>query len=129
MVGVNWATKPLDIKAVAGNYFYALYLRQDRTRQLAVVDIADPRNPAIVGDLLEDNGVALHSLAINEAATRVYTLGVWPSPQRSGTHGYLYVIDVEDPSQPTEIGRYIFPLRSEAGVSVSSVFGVGRIER
>ena len=114
----------LGDKAVAGNYFYALYLTQDRTRQLAVVDIADPRNPAIIGDLPEVNGVALHSLAINEAATRVYTLGVWPSPQRVGTHGYLYVIDVQDPSQPTEIGRYIFPLRSEAGVSVSSVFGV-----
>ena len=122
--GGELGDKPLDIKAVAGNYFYALYLRPDRTRQLAVVDIADPRNPAIIGDLPEVNGVALHSLAINEAATRVYTLGVWPSPQSNGTHGYLYVIDVEDPSQPTEIGRYIFPLRSEAGVSVSSVFGV-----
>ena len=116
--------KPLDIKAVAGNYFYALYLTQSRKRQLAVVDIADPSSPVIVGDWPEENGVALHSLAINEAATRVYTLGVWPSPQRIGTHGYLYVIDVQDPSQPTEIGRYIFPLRSEAGVSVSSVFGV-----
>ena len=122
--GGELGDKPLDIKAVAGNYFYALYLTPDRTRQLAVVDIADPRNPVIVGDLPEDNGVALHSLAINEAATRVYTLGVWPSPQRIGTHGYLYVIDVRDPSQPTEIGRYIFPLRSDPGVSLSSVFGV-----
>ena len=122
--GGELGDKPLDIKAVAGNYFYALYLTPGRTRQLAVVDIADPRNPAIIGDLPEVNGVALHSLAINEAATRVYTLGVWPSPQSRGTHGYLYVIDVQDPSQPTEIGRYIFPLRSEPGSSVSSVFGV-----
>ena len=122
--GGELGDKPLDIKAVAGNYLYALYLTRSRTRQLAVVDIADPRNPVIVGDLPEDNGVALHSLAINEAATRVYTLGVWPSPQSIGTHGYLYVVDVQDPSQPTEIGRYVFPLRSDAGVSVSSVFGV-----
>ncbi len=91
---------------------------------MAVVDIADPRNPVIVGDLPEDNGVALHSLALNEAATRVYALGVWPAPQSSSTHGYLYVIDVQDPSQPTEIGRYVLPLRGDPGVSVSSAFGV-----
>ena len=28
----------------------------------------------------------------------------------SSTHGYLYILDIQNPSQPTEIGRYVFPL-------------------
>jgi len=118
--------KPYDAKAVAGNYFYALYDRQARTTprdyfnedtRLAVVDISDPGNPVVVGDWQDNSEVWLMGLSVNQSGTRAYITGLWPPPySHSSTHGYLYILDIQNPSQPTEIGRYVFPLR---GVSSS----------
>ena len=114
--------KPYDAMAVAGNYFYALYNRPDRTRtgiqrfrfgdhRLAVADISDPGNPVVVGDWQDNNEVALMGLSVNQSATRAYITGQWPPPYHvESTHGYLYILDIQNPSQPTEIGRYVFPL-------------------
>ena len=114
------ADKPYDAMAVAGNYFYALYDRQARVTprdffnedtRLAVVDISDPGNPVVVGDWQDNSEVWLMGLSVNQSATRAYITGQWPPPYGfQSTHGYLYIIDIENPSQPTEIGRYVFPL-------------------
>ncbi len=118
--GGDLGDKPYDSKAVAGNYFYALYDGQVRaTRRavfnddtrLAVVDISDPRNPAVVGDWQDNSEVWLMGLSLNQSATRAYITGLWPPPYHfESTHGYLYILDIENPSQPTEIGRYVFPV-------------------
>ena len=112
--------KPYDAMAVAGNYFYALYDRHARVAprayfiedtRLAVVDISDPRNPVVVGDWQDNSEVFLMGLALNQSATRAYITGLWPPPYNlESTHSYLYILDIENPSQPTEIGRYVFPL-------------------
>ena len=106
--------KPLDSKAVAGSYFYTLYHEFDTrvSSRFAAVDISDPRNPVVVGDWQGDPDAGLLGLSLNEAGTRAYLTGVYPYPWGfSATHGYVYILDLQDPSQPTEIGRYIFPLR------------------
>ncbi len=99
-------TKPPDSKAVAGNYFYALYIDPtDQASHLAVVDISDPGNAVVVGDWQDNAEVQLMGLSLNQSATRAYITG-----RDQSTHGYLYVLDIQNPSQPTEIGRYVFPL-------------------
>ena len=104
--------KPPDSKAAAGNYFYTLYVdTSDRGNRLAVVDISDPGNPVVVGDWQDNGEVQLMGLSLNQSATRAYITGQWPPPfGDQSTHGYLYVLDIQNPSQPTEIGRYVFPL-------------------
>jgi hypothetical protein len=125
--------KPYDGMAVAGNYFYALYNNEasiitrggPRDARLAVVDISDPGNPVVVGDWQDNsdvnNDVWLIGLSLNESATRAYITGLWPHPyNHSSTHGYLYIVDIQNPSQPTEIGRYIFTLRgTPSSVSIA----------
>ena len=104
--------KPHLSKAVVGNHFFALYQPSGGDPRVAVVDISDPRSPVIVGDWQDDRDVALGSLTVNEAGTRVYLTGAWPRPWgQSATHFYLYVLDIQNPAQPTEIGRYVFPYR------------------
>ena len=111
--------KPYDSKAVAGNYFYALYNRKSTKfpgdYRLAVVDISDPGDPVVVGDWEDigdaSNDVWLIGLSLNESGTRAYITGLTPHPyNHSSTHAYLYVLDIQNPSQPTELGRYVFPL-------------------
>ena len=111
--------KPYDAMAVAGNYFYALYNRAPTKfpgdYRLAVVDISDPGNPVVVGDWEDigdaSNDVWLIGLSLNERGTRAYITGLTPHPYgSSSTHGYLYILDIQNASQPTEIGRYVFPL-------------------
>jgi len=119
--------KPYDAKAVAGNYFYALYEGKARPNprdykednRLAVVDISDPLNPEVVGDWQDNSEVWLMGLSVNQSGTRAYITGQWPPPYNyQSTHGYLYILDIQNPSQPVEIGRYVFPLRG----TISSVF-------
>ncbi len=120
--GGDLGDKPYDGKAVAGNYFYALYnmaatiINQERQdARLAVVDISDPGNPVVVGDWQDNsdvnNDVWLMGLSVNQSGTRAYVTGLWPPPYHfESTHGYLYILDIQNPSQPTELGRYVFPL-------------------
>ena len=118
--GGDLGDKPYDGKAVAGNYFYAIYNKAPTKfpgdYRLAVVDISDPRNPVVVGDWEDitdaSNDVWLLGLSLNQSATRAYITGLSPHPPgtNSSTHGHLYILDIQDPSQPTEIGRYVFPL-------------------
>ena len=128
--GGDLGGKPYDAKAVAGNYFYALYDGQSRTTprdlfnedtRLAVVDISDPRNPVVVGDWQDNSEVWLMGLSVNQSATRAYITGLWPPPYNfESTHGYLYILDIENPSQPTELGRYVFPvLGTPSSVSIA----------
>ncbi len=120
--------KPYDAMAVAGNYFYTHYDRGKRTyptnksnadTRIAVVDISDPGKPVVVGDLEDNTDVSsdvwLLGLSLNQSATRAYITGLLGDGSTtpygfSSTHGYLYILDIENPSQPTEIGRYVFPL-------------------
>ena len=79
---------------------------------MAVADISDPGNPVVVGDWQDDSEVWLIGLSLNESGTRAYITGLWPQPYHDqATHGYLYILDIQNPSQPTEIGRYVFPVR------------------
>ena len=120
--------KPYDATAVAGNYVYAIYNKSQtngptfqRTGfddHLAVVDISDPRNPVVVGDWQDDPGAWLAGVSLNESATRAYVTGfTGRSPDWVG-NGYLFVLDIQNPSQPTELGRYVFPSR-EVDVSIA----------
>ena len=121
---------PSDSKAVAGHYFYALYRQGPEHKgkddleeyyrniddHLAVVDLSDPRNPLIVGDWHDsDPGEQLIRLSINKAGTRAYVVGI-DVTQQNGGHGHtestLYVLDVQDPSAPSEIGRYVDPYQN-----------------
>ena len=126
--GGDLSDKPYDAMAAAGNYFYTLYDRGTRTSprnksnadtRLAVVDISDPRNPVVVGDWEDNTDVSsdvwLLGLSLNQSATRAYITGLLGDGSTtpygfSSTHGYLYILDIQNPSQPTEIGRYVFPL-------------------
>jgi hypothetical protein len=110
--------KPYDSKAVAGNYFFALYDASKRTHDferrgwedhLAVVDLSDPRNPIVVGDWHDDPAVWLSGVSLNESATRAYVTGFSGTAPSWVGNGYLYVLDVEDPTDPRELGRYVFP--------------------
>ncbi len=120
--GGDLGDKPYDGKAVAGNYFYALYNmeatiinQEHQDARLAVVDISDPGNPVVVGDWQDNsdvnNDVWLMGLSVNQSGTRAYITGLSPHPYiHSSTHGYLYILDIQNPSQPTELGRYVFEL-------------------
>ena len=126
--GGDLGDKPYDAMAAAGNYFYTLYDRGTRSTprnksnqdtRLAVVDASDPRNPVVVGDWEDNTDVSsdvwLMGLSLNQSATRAYITGLLGDGSttpygNSSTHGYLYILDIENPSQPTEIGRYVFPL-------------------
>ena len=132
--GGDLGDKPYDSSAAAGNYFYTLYDRgtrstprdkSDADTRLAVVDVSDPRNPVVVGDWEDNTDVSsdvwLLGLSLNQSATRAYITGLTPVPYgNSSTHGYLYILDIENPSQPTEIGRYVFPvLGTPSSVSIA----------
>ena len=126
--GGDLSDKPNDAEAVAGNYFYAIYdvtascLSIGSQNQcagpgdatdthMAVVDIADPRNPVVVGEWQDELKVLLEGLTLNEQATRAYLTGISPFPYgHFAREGYLYILDIQDPAQPIEIGRYIMPL-------------------
>ncbi len=121
--GGDLGDKPYDAKAVAGNYFYVLrqVVRTPRDSRLKIVDISDPGNPVVVGDWQDDWQVWLIGLSLNESATRAYITGLWPPPYGGfATHVYLYIVDIQNPSQPTEIGRYVFPvLGTPSSVSIA----------
>ena len=127
--GGSLSDKPYDDKAVAGNYFYALYDKSGRTSglplertgfddHLAVVDISDPRNPVVVGDWQDDPGAWLAGVSLNGSATRAYVTGFTGTPPDWVGNGYLFVLDIQNPSQPTELGRYVFPV-SNVDVSIA----------
>ena len=132
--GGDLGDKPYDAMAAAGNFFYTLYDRgfrgapRDKSNadtRLAVVDISDPGTPTVVGDWQDDsdvsNDVWLMGLSINQGGTRAYITGLSPFPYgSSSTHGHLYILDIQDPSQPTELGRYAFPvLGTPSSVSIA----------
>ena len=123
--------KPHDLKAVSGRYFFTLYanaekpihcLRPDSRGQrasdcppwddhMAVVDLSDPRNPIVVGDW-HDSGLegSLRGLSINKAGTRAYVVSIGPPPYgTAGKEVILYILDIQDPNQPVEIARYVYP--------------------
>ena len=123
--GGDLGDKPYDAMAAAGNYFYTLYdkgtrigFSRDKSNadtRLAVVDISDPANPTVVGDWQDDsdvnNDVWLMGLSLNQSGTRAYITGLSPKPYgNSSTHGHLYILDIQDPAQPIELGRYAFPV-------------------
>jgi len=116
----NLGDKPLDAKAVAGNYFFTLYDEYKMAdsndhgkpdRHLAVIDLSDPRNPVVVGDWQDTNRVGMQTLSLDKSATRAYIAGVTPPPYgKSTTHLVLYVLDISNPERPVQIGRYLHPV-------------------
>ncbi|MFQ5874170.1 MAG: LVIVD repeat-containing protein [Dehalococcoidia bacterium] len=118
--GGDLGDKPYDARAVAGHYFYALYdkgqkatFRQsafaDEDDHLAVVDLSDPGNPVVVGEWQDSNQVLLLGLSLNKAGTRAYVVGVTPKPfGKAARQAILYVLDIQNPRQPVEIGRYVY---------------------
>ena len=106
--------KPDDTKAVHGHYFYAIYStgrmehprdhEGDRDHHLAIVDLSDPRSPVVVGHWQDTKQVSLRGLSINPSGTRVYIIGQFEKEL------LLYVLDVQDPADPVELGRFVWPL-------------------
>ena len=100
--------KPNDFKAVKGHYFYAVYSTGDpeqheKDHHVAIVDLSDPRDPAVVGRWEDTKQVHLRGLSVNDAGTRVYVIGGF------GKELLLYVLDVQDPANPVELGRFVWP--------------------
>ena len=102
--------KPADTKAVKGHYFYTIYSlgepvhgAQPADKHLAVVDLSDPRNPVKVGDWQDTRQVHLRALSVNAAGTRVYIVGQF------GKELLIYVLDVQDPTNPVELARFVWP--------------------
>ena len=105
--------KPDDTKVVHGHYFYAIYSngqmehprdhKNDKEHHLAVVDLSDPRNPVVVGDWQDTTQVKLRGLSVNGAGTRLYIIGQF------GKELLLYILDVQDPTNPMELGRFVWP--------------------
>ena len=99
-----------DTKAVKGHYFYTIYSLGEPVhaypnpdKHLAIVDMSDPRNPVVVGDWQDTKQVHLRGLSVNDAGTRVYIVGQF------GNELLLYVLDVQDPENPVELGRFVWP--------------------
>ena len=116
--------KPYDATAVAGNYVYAIYnksqtnggnhipLGRDLTITWPSWTSRTLGNPVVVGDWQDDPGAWLAGVSLNESATRAYVTGFTGSTERSPDggwvgNGYLFVLDIQNPSQPTELGRYV----------------------
>ena len=102
--------KLADTKAVKGHYFYTIYslgkpvhANPSPDKHLAIVDMSDPRNPVVVGDWQDTKQVHLRGLSVNDAGTRVYIVGQF------GKELLLYVLDVQDPANPVELGRFVWP--------------------
>ena len=102
--------KLADTKAVKGHYFYTIYslgepvhAHPNPDNHLAIVDMSDPRNPVVVGDWKDTKQVHLRGLSVNDAGTRVYIVGQF------GNELLLYVLDVQDPENPVELGRFVWP--------------------
>lgn len=102
--------KLADTKAVKGHYFYTIYslgepvhAHPNPDKHLAIVDMSDPRNPVVVGDWQDTKQVHLRGLSVNDAGTRVYIVGQF------GNELLLYVLDVQDPENPVELGRFVWP--------------------
>lgn len=113
--GGDLGDKPHDSKAVSGNYFYAVIsgVGASRDTRVIVADLSDPRHPEIIGKWQDDPDVLLFGLALNESGTRAYITGLYPPPYNfESTTVYLYILNIEDPSNPREIGRYLLPVRS-----------------
>ena len=120
--GGDLGDKPYDSKAIAGHHFFALYDRDTGENSLrnensdiwmAVVDVSDPRNPTVVADWQEDREVWLVGLALNESGTRAFLTGITPRPTPGGHNaeeGVLYILDITEPTQPSLLGSYRFPL-------------------
>ncbi len=124
--------KPNDDKAVNGQYFYAVYrpgqitdlhdFRKYTDNHLAVVDLSDPRNPVVVGDW-HDSGLqgVLAGVSLNKAGTRAYVVGQTVIPKGEGhrhKRNIPYVLDLQDPTAPVEIGRLEYPWQKYAAYAV-----------
>ena len=103
--------KPNDTKAVNGHYFYAIYSKgvmehprdHSTDHHLAIVDLSDPPNPVVVGDWQDTVQVGLTGLSVNADGTRVYIIGQF------GKEFLLYILDVQNPAKPVELGRFVWP--------------------
>ena len=111
--------KPNDNKAVHGNYFYAVYSTGEmghgapnKDHHLAIVDLSDPQNPVIASHWEDTKQVRLTALSVNPSGTRVYVLG-----QFGRKEILLYVLDVQDPANPLELARFVWPLPFAGGFS------------
>ena len=105
--------KPNDTKAIYGRYFYAIYSKglmtnprdhdNDKDHHLAIVDLSDPKNPVVVGDWQDTKEVRLRGLSVNDLGTRVYLMGQF------GKELLVYILDVQNPTNPVELGRFVWP--------------------
>ena len=101
---------------------------------LIVLDVSNPTTPTLVGEypvsefvediLVDDNRIYLadsYSLHILDRIT-MNEIGFYPAPERlssvavqgeyayvASQHGDLYIVDISDPANPTEIGSYDIP--------------------
>ena len=111
--------KPNDTKAVHGQYFYAIYktgesarrYHDDKDHYLAIVDLSDPRNPVVVGDWQDTKQVHLRGFSLNAAGTRVYMMGQFEKQL------LIYILDVQDPTKPVELARFVWPFPFAGGFS------------
>jgi hypothetical protein len=93
---------PADAVAVQGNYAYV-----GAGPRLAIVDVSNPAQPAIVGQT-EDLGATIAGIAVT--ADHAYVA--------AGVAG-LYIFSLADPTQPTQVGSFRTPAGHTEGVAVA----------
>ncbi|HUF09253.1 MAG TPA: T9SS type A sorting domain-containing protein [Rhodothermales bacterium] len=116
--------------AIAGTHFFYLYQpvyrdagsRNDLDVHLGIVDLSDPYNPKQIASWQDSHRVGMVGLSVNKAGTRAYVSALWPKPLgQLATRGRLYILDVSNPADPREIGRWEMFLRNTP-MGISSAF-------
>ena len=117
--GGDFGDKPIDAKAVQGNYFYSIYNSARVTRRndwfgydyrLAVADLSDPRDPLVIGDWDDPDDAWLYGVSLNRNGTKAYVVGLTVPPSARDfsdpfraykfARFILYVLDIKDPKSP-----------------------------
>ena len=77
------------------------------TNKLVIVDLSNPASPTITASWRDPTpDLVINSVATNPAGTRLYLAAV--SPGQNPTEGHVFVLDIQDPSEPKLIGRYVY---------------------
>ena len=110
--------------SIGGTLLFALFgteeemagkhgLVDGRISRIGIADLSDPRNPVIKATWNDDETYPyITNVRANTAGTRVYISGVAPALTYNASPeiGLLYILDIADPAEPTEIGRYTYDL-------------------
>ena len=103
---------------VVGNYAYVA--TNSTSNQLQVIDISDPVNPSIIGNLSSNpiDGLEGRDVFENAAGTRAYLVTA-----SSSTKNELFIINTENPASPTPISNGVYDTAGMDPKGVTAVTG------